>query len=60
MQIRTGITDGRYTQVLAVISGTLNPGDPVVTGTATVKVEQQPGAANRPGAPGGPRGFGRF
>jgi HlyD family secretion protein len=60
VQIRTGITDGRYTQVLAVISGTLNPGDPVVTGTATVKVEQQPGAANRPGGTGGPRGFGRF
>src|SRR3954468_8315675 len=60
VQVRTGITDGRYTQVVSVISGTLNPGDPVVTGTATVKVEQQPGAANRPGAPGGPRGFGRF
>jgi len=60
VQIRTGITDGRYTQVLSVISGTLNPGDLVVTGTATVKVEQQPGAANRPGAPGAPRGFGRF
>lgn len=57
VQIRTGITDGRYTQVLGVISGTLNPGDPVVTGTATVKVEQQPGT-NR--GPGGPRGFGRF
>ncbi len=55
VQIRTGITDGRYTQVLGVISGTLNPGDLVVTGTATVKVEQQPGATNR-----GPRGFGRF
>jgi hypothetical protein len=30
----------------------------VVTGVATVKVEQQQGAANR--GPGGPRGFGRF
>ena len=55
VQIRTGITDGRYTQVVSVVSGTLNPGDPVVTGVATVKVEQQGTAANR-----GPRGFGRF
>jgi HlyD family secretion protein len=63
VQIRTGITDGKYTQVAAVVSGTLNPGDPVVTGVATVKVEQQSGNAPRgmgaPGA-GGPRGFGRF
>jgi HlyD family secretion protein len=59
VQIRTGITDGRYTQVLAVVSGTLNPGDLVVTGTATVKVEQQ-GTANRAGAGGPPRGLGRF
>jgi HlyD family secretion protein len=61
VQVRTGITDGRYTQVVAVVSGTLNPGDTVVTGTATVKVEQQPGANSRgPGGPGGPRGLGRF
>jgi HlyD family secretion protein len=61
VQVRTGITDGRYTQVLAVVSGTLNPGDPVVIGTATVKVEQQGAGANRgPGAGGPPRGLGRF
>jgi hypothetical protein len=59
VQIRTGITDGHYTQVLAVISGTLNPGDPVVTGLATVKVE--PSAAGASRGPGGPgRGLGRF
>ena len=57
VQIRTGITDGRYTQVMGVISGTLNPGDPVVTGIATVKVEGA-AAGNRPGGPG--RGLGRF
>lgn len=57
VQIRTGITDGKYTQVAAVTSGTLNPGDQVVTGVATVKVEPQSGTGNRPG---GPRGFGRF
>jgi HlyD family secretion protein len=58
VQVRTGITDGRYTQVVSVVSGTLNPGDLVVTGVATVKVEQQGSTANR--GPGGPRGFGRF
>ncbi|PYQ64881.1 MAG: efflux RND transporter periplasmic adaptor subunit [Acidobacteria bacterium] len=59
VQIRTGITDGHYTQVVSVISGTLNPGAPVVTGLATVKVETPAGANNRgPGGPG--RGLGRF
>jgi HlyD family secretion protein len=59
VQIRTGITDGHYTQVVSVISGTLNPGDTVVTGLATVKVETPAGANNRgPGGPG--RGLGRF
>ncbi|HEY0554136.1 MAG TPA: efflux RND transporter periplasmic adaptor subunit [Thermoanaerobaculia bacterium] len=61
VQIRTGITDGHYTQVVAVISGTLKPGDPVITGLATVKVEA-PAGANRPPGPGGggQRGLGRF
>jgi hypothetical protein len=40
VRIQTGITDGRHSQVLKVLSGTLNPGDPVVTGLQTVKVEQ--------------------
>lgn len=57
VQIRTGITDGHYTQVASVISGTLNPGDMVVTGLATVKVDASAAGANRPGSP---RGFGRF
>jgi HlyD family secretion protein len=59
VRITTGITDGHYTQVASVLSGTLNVGDPVVTGLATVKVEQSAGA-NRSPAAGGPRGFGRF
>ncbi len=58
-RIVTGITDGHYTQVVSVLSGTLNVGDPIVTGLATVKVEQSAGA-NRSPAAGGPRGFGRF
>jgi HlyD family secretion protein len=60
VQIRTGITDGHYTQVLSVISGTLNPGDTVVTGLATLKVDTSAAGANNRG-PGGPgRGLGRF
>lgn len=58
VKVKTGITDGRNTQVVQVLSGTLNPGDPVVTGLATVKVEQQAGSPLAPG--GGRRGMGRF
>jgi HlyD family secretion protein len=36
ISIRTGITDGRYTQVL---EGPLKPGDKVVIGQATSKVD---------------------
>jgi HlyD family secretion protein len=53
VRIRTGITDGHFTQVDAVLAGQLAPGDPVVTGLATVKVEQTNGAMGR-------RPFGRF
>jgi HlyD family secretion protein len=55
VRVMTGITDGRYTQVTKVLSGTLNPGDPVVTGVATVKVEQ---TAGQPNPLGGGRGGG--
>ncbi len=58
--IRTGISDGRFTQVASVLSGTLSPGDKVVTGMATVKVEQIPGqSANPLGGGGRPPGGGR-
>lgn len=60
VRLRTGVTDGHYTQVVSVFSGTLNPGDLVVTGLATIKVET---SAGPPGGPlggaagrGGPRG----
>lgn len=58
VRVQTGITDGRFTQVTKVLSGTLNPGDPVVTGLQTLKVEQQPGTS--PLGAGGRRGMGRF
>lgn len=52
VQIRTGISDGRYTQV---VDGSLKPGDNVVVGLATSKVESPAafGGAGRPGGPGG-------
>ena len=40
VRIKTGLTDGRHTQVVSVLSGELKPGDPVVTGLATLKAEQ--------------------
>jgi HlyD family secretion protein len=48
VQIRTGISDGRFTEV---VSGELKPGDTIVVGNATSKVEGPP----PPGA-GGPMG----
>lgn len=58
VQIRTGITDGRYTQV---ISGDLKEGDGVVVGLATAKVEGPPPMGGTGGGPGGggQRGGGR-
>jgi HlyD family secretion protein len=59
VEIRTGITDGHYTQV---VSGDLNVGDSIIVGLATSKVESNPppgssgpmGGGQRPG--GGGRG----
>ena len=57
VEIRTGISDGRYTHV---VSGDLKPGDEVVVGIATAKVEGPPpmGGQGGPGG-GGQRGGGR-
>jgi len=54
VEIRTGITDGRYTQV---VSGPSKEGDPVIVGLATSKVEgpPPPGSSN-PMAPRGAAG----
>ena len=52
--IRTGITDGRYTQI---VSGDVKLGDPVIVGLATAKANA-PGTSGPPGTgPGGRRGF---
>lgn len=58
VEIRTGITDGHYTQV---VSGDLKIGDAVIVGLATSKVDTNPppGSSNNPmgGRPtGGARG----
>jgi HlyD family secretion protein len=45
VRIKTGLTDGRHTQVAEVLSGELKPGDEIVTGLATLKVEQSGNAA---------------
>lgn len=58
VRIRTGLTDGRNTEVAAVLSGDLKPGDKVVTGLQTLKTEQQGG--NSPLGRGPGRGMGRF
>jgi HlyD family secretion protein len=52
VDVRTGITDNRYTQV---VSGELKAGDTVVVGLATTKAE----SSRAPGASGGPGGGGR-
>jgi HlyD family secretion protein len=55
--IRPGITDGHYTQV---VSGELKPGDEVIVGLATAKVEGPPPPGSSPmGGPGRPGGGGR-
>ncbi|MBC8645522.1 MAG: hypothetical protein H7X85_00040 [Thermoanaerobaculia bacterium] len=54
--VRTGISDGRYTQI---VSGELKEGDSVITGLATARAESTgagPGAGGR-GQGGGRRGF---
>ncbi|HEY3173008.1 MAG TPA: efflux RND transporter periplasmic adaptor subunit [Thermoanaerobaculia bacterium] len=54
VEIRTGISDGRLTQV---ISGGLSPGETVVTGLATSRAEAPAGGVPGMGGPrGGPTG----
>lgn len=52
VQIRTGITDGRYTQI---VSGDLKEGDAIVVGLATSKVEGPPPMGGQQGPGQAPR-----
>ncbi len=54
-EIRTGITDGRFTEV---VSGDVKPGDTVIVGLVTSKADSS--AARPPGMGGGPGGGRRF
>jgi HlyD family secretion protein len=56
VEIRTGITDGRFTHV---VSGGVKEGDIVVVGLATSKVESAAPMGGAGGPGGGPRGGGR-
>jgi HlyD family secretion protein len=56
VQLRAGITDGRFTQVL---DGSLKEGDTVIVGIATSKVEGPPPMGGAGGPGGGQRGGGR-
>lgn len=60
VRIKTGITDGHFTQVTAVLAGTLNPGDSIVTGLQTLKVEQTGSTNSATGGRGGRSPLGRF
>jgi len=51
-EVRTGITDGRFTQI---VSGELKAGDTVIVGLATTKADASGRAPGGPGAPGGRR-----
>ncbi|HTY42168.1 MAG TPA: efflux RND transporter periplasmic adaptor subunit [Thermoanaerobaculia bacterium] len=55
VEIRAGITDGRFTQV---VSGDLKAGDTVIVGLVTAKADAS--SARPPGAGGGPGGGRRF
>jgi HlyD family secretion protein len=50
VQVKTGITDHTYTEVAQVISGTLKPGDELVTGTLTQNAKSSAAAAPGMGA----------
>ena len=54
--IRPGITDGHFTQI---VSGEVNPGDNVIVGLATSKVEGPPPPGSSPLGGGGGRRGGR-
>lgn len=61
VQVRTGITDHTYTEIIAPLHGTLNAGDQLIVGSAggTQRVGGFGGPGGGGGAPGGARAPGR-
>jgi HlyD family secretion protein len=63
VQIKLGITDHTTTEVAQVLKGSLNPGDLLVTGSATAAKPAAAGTKSAPGMGAGPntglRGMGR-
>ncbi len=55
VQIKLGITDHTFTQVAAVLNGSLNPGDQLIVGSAN---STQPKSSGAPGMSAGGRGMG--
>jgi HlyD family secretion protein len=52
VQLKTGITDHTFTEVAQVLHGTLNPGDQLITGSASASSKPS-GGSSAPGTGGG-------
>src|SRR5205823_3195256 len=59
VQVRTGITDHTFTEVISPIHGTLNVGDQLIVGSAGGGQRTAGGGPGGAGAPGGARAPGR-
>jgi HlyD family secretion protein len=58
VQVKTGITDHTYTEIAQVLSGALNPGDQLITGT--LNSAPKPASGSAPGMNAGRMGAGRI
>jgi HlyD family secretion protein len=58
VEIKLGLTDHTFTELAKVINGSVNPGDQLVTGSATSSQSKQ-ATTTAPGLGGGRGGFGR-
>jgi len=49
VQLKTGITDHTFTEVAQVLHGSLNPGDQLITGSASSASSSKPSGSSAPG-----------
>jgi hypothetical protein len=49
VQVKTGITDHTYTQIAQVVSGELNAGDQLITGSLSANPSAASSVAGAPG-----------